>query len=102
MKELAQKHTQSFQEKLSQQNIELAVIFNPSSIYYFTGAHSFLGMDFGRPTVLIIPQSGSCSIITPLCEGAMLREMVWLDDHHYVKYRICLGDHILDETAFCR
>jgi Xaa-Pro aminopeptidase len=80
MKELAQKHTQSFQEELNQQNIELAVIFNPSSIYYFTGAHSFLGMDFGRPTVLIIPQSGSCSIITPLCEGAMLREMVWFDD----------------------
>jgi Xaa-Pro aminopeptidase len=80
MKKLAQKHRQLFQEELTQQNIELAVIFDPSSIYYFTGAHSFLGMDFGRPTVLIIPQSGPCSIITPLCEGAMLREMVWLDD----------------------
>jgi Xaa-Pro aminopeptidase len=80
MKDLAQRHTQSFQEELSKQDIELAVICDPSSIYYFTGAHSFLGMDFGRPTVLIIPRSGSCSIITPLCEGPMLREMVWVDD----------------------
>ena len=80
MKKLAQEHTQLFQSELKQENIELAIVFDPSSIYYFTGAHSFLGMDFGRPTVLIIPQSGPCSIITPLCEGAMLREMVWLDD----------------------
>ena len=80
MKDLAQKHTQSFQEALNKQNIELSVIFDPSAIYYFTGAHSFLGMDFGRPTVLIIPRSGSCSIITPLCEGPMLSEMVWVDD----------------------
>ena len=80
MKELAKKHATALQEQLKKQNIEAAVISDPSSIYYFTGAHSFLGMNFGRPTVLIVPQSGFCSIITPLCEGSMLREMVWLDD----------------------
>ncbi len=80
MKELAKKHASMLQEQLKEHNIKVAVISDPSSIYYYTGAHSFLGMEFGRPTILIIPQSGSCSIITPLCEGAMLREMVWLDD----------------------
>lgn len=80
MKELAKKHTMVLQERLREQQIEMAVISDPSSIYYYTGAHSFLGMEFGRPTVLIIPQSGTCTLITPLCEGPMLREMVWLDD----------------------
>jgi Xaa-Pro aminopeptidase len=80
VKELAKKHTLVLQEHLKQQQIDVAVISDPSSIYYYSGAHSFLGMEFGRPTVLIIPQSGACSLVTPLCEGAMLREMVWLDD----------------------
>ena len=80
MKELAKKHASALQERLKEQQIDVAVISDPSSIYYYTGAHSFLGMEFGRPTVLIIPQSGACSLITPLCEGAMLREMVWLDN----------------------
>ena len=80
MKKLAKKHTIALQKQLKERNVEVAIISDPSSIYYFSGAHSFLGMEFGRPTVLVIPQSGSCSIITPLCEGPMLREMVWLDD----------------------
>jgi Xaa-Pro aminopeptidase len=80
VKELAKKHASALQERLKEQQIDVAVISDPSSIYYYTGAHSFLGMEFGRPTVLIIPQSGACSLITPLCEGAMLREMVWLDN----------------------
>ncbi len=80
VQELAQKHALVLQKHLKEQQIDVAVISDPSSIYYYTGAHSFLGMEFGRPTVLIIPQSGACSLITPLCEGAMLKEMVWLDD----------------------
>ena len=80
MKDLAKKHTIDFQKHLKDQFIDVAVISDPSSIYYFTGAHTFLGMEFGRPTILIIPQSGSCTIVTPLCEGAMLQQMVWLDD----------------------
>lgn len=80
MKELAKKHALTLQAHLKEQEIDVAVITDPSSIYYFTGAHSFLGMEFGRPTVLIIPQSGNCSVVTPLCESAMLRKMVWLDN----------------------
>ena len=80
MKELSKKHTIELQKHLKEENIDVAIISDPSSIYYYTGAHTFLGMEFGRPTVLIIPRSGSCSIITPLCEGSMLRQMVWLED----------------------
>jgi Xaa-Pro aminopeptidase len=37
MKELAKKRTFVLQEQLEEQHIEIAVLSDPSSIYYYTG-----------------------------------------------------------------
>lgn len=69
-----------FQKKLSDNDIDLAVISNPDSVYYFSGFWGYLEMEFGRPTLVVIPQSGDCSLITPGLEAAMAHEMSWIKD----------------------
>ena len=39
-------------QKMNENNIDLAVITDDDSLYYFTGYHDFLHMDFFRPTIL--------------------------------------------------
>ena len=40
-------------EKMKEHKIDLAVITDDDSLYYFTGYHDFLHMDFNRPTILL-------------------------------------------------
>lgn len=67
-----------FQRKLSEANVGLAVISNPDSVYYFSGFWGYLGMEFGRPTLVVIPHEGDCALITPSLEAAMAHEMSWI------------------------
>jgi Xaa-Pro dipeptidase len=43
----------------------MAVITDDDSVYYFTGYYDYLHMEFGRPTILIIPVEGESLLITP-------------------------------------
>ena len=45
---------QKLKKKMSENNIDLSIITDDDSIYYFTGYHDFLHMDFYRPTLLIL------------------------------------------------
>ena len=36
-------------EKMNENNIDLAVITDDDNLYYFTGYHDFVHMEFGRP-----------------------------------------------------
>ena len=45
--------------------IELALITDDDSVYYYSGYYDYLHMDFGRPTILVIPQQGDSLLITP-------------------------------------
>ncbi len=67
------------QEKMEHQGVDLTLVMDRDSVYYFTGIHSYLGMDFGRPTIVIIPQQGEISVITPSLELNMARAMTWVD-----------------------
>jgi len=51
--------------KLSERNIDAAVITDDDSVYYFTGYCDYLHMEFGRPTILIVPRDGDSLLITP-------------------------------------
>lgn len=82
MKSIFQNRVEQFQKKLSDNQIDIAVITNPDSVYYFSGFWGYLEMEFGRPTLVVIPQDGSCSLITPGLEAAMAAEMSWIDDIH--------------------
>ncbi|WP_459445455.1 Xaa-Pro peptidase family protein [Alphaproteobacteria bacterium US3C007] len=54
-----------FQNKLAEKNIDLAFITDEDNVYYLTGYYDYLHMEFGRPTILVVPQNGPVVLITP-------------------------------------
>ena len=57
--------------RLEDAAIDCAVITDDDSVYYFTGYYDYLHMDFGRPTILIVPRQGESLLITPSMEADM-------------------------------
>ena len=55
-------------ERMKESKIDLAVITDDDSLYYFTGYHDFLHMDFNRPTLLIVSNDHKTYLITPLLD----------------------------------
>ena len=54
-----------FQNTLAKKNIDLALITDEDNVYYLTGYYDYLHMEFGRPTILVVPQNGPVVLITP-------------------------------------
>lgn len=54
-----------FQNKLAEKNIDLALLTDEDNVYYLTGYYDYLHMEFGRPTILVVPQNGPVVLITP-------------------------------------
>ena len=50
---------------MQENDIDVALITDDDSVYYFTGYYDYLHMEFGRPTILIIPLEGESLLITP-------------------------------------
>ena len=71
--------TKELQKTMTNQGIDLALLMDSDSVFYYTGVHDYLGMDFGRPTIFIVPKDGECSLITPSLERNMVREMTWVE-----------------------
>ncbi|MGF6439659.1 M24 family metallopeptidase [Paraburkholderia youngii] len=61
-------------------NIDVALISDPDAVAYFGGFWNYLGMDFGRPTLLVVPQDRDPVLITPLMESEMCTLMTWIKD----------------------
>ncbi len=68
------KNLLKLRERMKQDNIDLAVITDDDSLYYFTGYHDFLHMDFGRPTILLVPKDDESTLITPLLDVLLVPE----------------------------
>ena len=62
------KNLLKLREKMKENNIDLAVITDDDSLYYFTGYHDFLHMEFFRPTILLVPKNDESILITPLLD----------------------------------
>jgi Xaa-Pro dipeptidase len=60
-----------FQAKLAAANIDVALITDDDNVYYLTGYYDYLHMEFGRPTILVVPQSGETLLITPTIDLVM-------------------------------
>ncbi len=60
--------------KMKENNIDLAVITDDDNLYYFTGYHDFLHMDFNRPTILLVPKEDQSILITPLLDVLLVPE----------------------------
>ena len=66
-----EKRMSEFRSKLNESNIDVAVITDDDSVYYYTGYYDYLHMDFWRPTILIIPKDGKSLLITPTVDMAL-------------------------------
>ena len=72
-----------FQEKLIENNLDLALITDEDSIYYFTGYYDYLHMDFGRPTILLVSTNSDNHLITPEMELHMAQSSAYVDKIHF-------------------
>ncbi|MHA6265208.1 M24 family metallopeptidase [Arenibacterium sp. CAU 1754] len=76
----AQFRTQTLQSHLNDLGISHAVFTSESSIAYLAGFWGYLGIEFGRPTMLVVPADAPPIVITPLMESEMVAEMTWVED----------------------
>lgn len=60
--------------------IPLAVIADPDAVAYFAGYWNYLGVEFGRPTLLVLDIDAPPVLITPLMESEMCGRMTWIGD----------------------
>ena len=68
------KNLEKLKQDLNINNIDLAIITDDDSIYYFTGYYDFLHMSFGRPTILLVPKDADTLLITPLIDAHLVKE----------------------------
>lgn len=54
-----------FQTKLAEAGIDVALLTDDDNVYYLTGYYDYLHMEFGRPTILVVPKDGDTLLITP-------------------------------------
>ncbi len=60
--------------------VQKAVFTDESSIAYLAGFWGYLGIEFGRPTLLVVDADDEPVVITPLMESEMVAEMTWVTD----------------------
>ncbi|MFK7994004.1 MAG: M24 family metallopeptidase [Granulosicoccus sp.] len=76
----AEVRTQNLQQRMCDENIEVAVFTDESSIAYLSGFWGYLGIEFGRPTLLIVHASDAPIVITPMMESEMVSQMTWVEN----------------------
>ena len=62
------KNLENLKTSLQKNNIDIAIISDDDSLYYFTGYFDYLHMSFGRPTLLLVPKDSDSVLITPLID----------------------------------
>ncbi len=80
MHEAFEKRTAELQQRLGDAGIDLALVTDPDTVYYLAGVFGYLGVEFGRPTVLVVPRDGAPTLVTPLMEAEMVGALTWIDD----------------------
>lgn len=80
MLEEAKDRTRTLQARMKEAGIQKAVFTDESSIAYLAGFWGYLGIEFGRPTMLVVDVEDAPIVITPLMESEMVGAMTWVDD----------------------
>ncbi|SHK91028.1 Xaa-Pro aminopeptidase [Roseovarius marisflavi] len=80
MLEEAKIRTQALQARMKDEGIQKAVFTDESSIAYLAGFWGYLGIEFGRPTMLVVDADDAPVVITPLMESEMVAAMTWVED----------------------
>ena len=80
MSNACETRTGLLQQHLRDTSIDFAVLTDGDSIAYFGGYWNYLGLEFGRPTLMVVPANDAPAIITPLMESHLCREMTWVEN----------------------
>lgn len=54
-----------FCNRLTDAQIDVAIITDEDNVYYLTGYYDYLHMEFGRPTILLVTRDGDSLLVTP-------------------------------------
>jgi len=73
------RRTEEFLGRMDAQGIDLAILTEQSSIAYFAGFWGYLGLEFGRPTFLLLRRHEEPVVITPAMEQEMVEQMTWIE-----------------------
>ncbi len=76
----AKTRTLTLQARMKDLGIQRAVFTDESSIAYLAGFWGYLGIEFGRPSMLVINADEAPIVITPLMESEMVGAMTWVED----------------------
>ena len=64
---------------MRQRDIDVALITDDDSVYYFTGYYDYLHMEFGRPTILVVHRDDETLLITPAIDYNSARDNARVD-----------------------
>ena len=76
----AETRTLALQARMKDLGIQRAVFTDESSMAYLAGFWGYLGIEFGRPSMLVIDADDAPIVITPLMESEMVGDMTWVED----------------------
>ncbi len=68
-----------FRRRMAAAGFDTAIISDDDNIYYLTGYYDYLHMDFGRPTLLVVPRDEKSVLITPSMELDMAQAAARVD-----------------------
>ena len=66
-------------EHLTDAGIDIALITDDDSVYYYSGYYDYLHMDFDRPTILVLVADGETVLITPTMEHDIAEPLAEVD-----------------------
>ncbi|MCX5578422.1 M24 family metallopeptidase [Kaistia terrae] len=75
MMRVQEARTIELQQRLAEDGIDVAILHDADSIFYFSGFCDYLGMEYDRATLLVIPRLGAPVLITPAMEAELARRM---------------------------
>ncbi|MEM8813654.1 MAG: Xaa-Pro peptidase family protein [Pseudomonadota bacterium] len=70
---------QTFRRGLADNHIDVALVTDEDNVYYLTGYFDYLHMEFGRPTILVVPRDGDSLLITPTIDRNAARSSAQVD-----------------------
>lgn len=71
------KRADRLRQLMGREGIDGMVLMEPEHIYYLAG---FWGYGTSRRVVAVIPQEGSCALISPCIEAAYARSSTWMEE----------------------
>ena len=74
-----EQHLTQLRARLDEAGIDVAIVTDDDSVYYYSGYYDYLHMEFGRPTLLLVARDGESLLVTPAIDENMAIEHARVD-----------------------